>query len=747
MIPTRVYSMLLLPVFAAPAAAVDFATQVHPILTARCAGCHSGDKAQAGLVVNTRAELLRGGASGPAVVAGNSKASLLMQHVTGEKEPRMPMGRDPLPAVEIEILRQWIEEGAKGPAGVARVRWTAPLEPRKPPLPAGGNPVDAFLRTEGEPVGDNVFLRRAYLDLWGLLPTPQQLAAFERDRDSHKREKLIDHLLKNKENYAAHWMSFWDDVLRNDDGVVYYGERKSITPWLGKALEDNMPYDKFVEALLNPSKKGDPEGFILGVTWRGELPAAERPPLQAAQNSAQAFLGINLKCNSCHDSFISSWKLKDAYGLASFFSPEPLELVRCDVKMGEMAKPKFLYPELGEAKGEGTLEERRAEAARFFTMPGNGRLRRTLVNRYWKLLFGRGIVEPVDDMSAEPFDADLLDWLASDFADHNHDLKYLLRVLMTSRAYQLPSVNSEPKAGERYTFRGPQKRRLTAEEFVDAIASLTGEWRYKPDNKPEPTRYVRDWELKSTSLTRALGRPVRDQVSTDRLTLPTTLQALELVNGQYLAEWLHEGARRLVEPPPPPPENLYDSGLIRGKPAEAKVKIGKAKKLWLLVENVDSYDPARVIPMWHEAVFVKGNHRTPLAELIPGTDPERLKLPSRIVIDLTGKKFDRFEATVQVDKSSTTPDVGPAIRFFVFDREPDMRRLVRIGKGMPVAAPRERFTPETLVTRLYRHALQRDPAEAERRVAAEVLGGELKVDAVEDFLWMILQLPEFQYIR
>ncbi|MCZ2151596.1 MAG: DUF1501 domain-containing protein [Bryobacterales bacterium] len=224
MIPTRVYSILLLPALAAPAAGVDFATEVHPILAARCASCHSGDKAQAGLVVNTRAELPRGGASGPAVIPGNSRASLLMRHVTGEKAPRMPMGRDALPGVEIEISRQWIDEGAQGPAGVAPPRWKAPLEPRRPVVPAGGNPVDAFLRTEGEAVGDSVFLRRAYLDLWGLLPAPEQLTAFERDRDPRKREKLIDHLLKNKENYAAHWVSFWDDVLRNDDGVVYWHE-------------------------------------------------------------------------------------------------------------------------------------------------------------------------------------------------------------------------------------------------------------------------------------------------------------------------------------------------------------------------------------------------------------------------------------------------------------------------------------------------------------------------------------------
>ncbi|MBS1824545.1 MAG: DUF1549 domain-containing protein, partial [Acidobacteria bacterium] len=577
-----------LPAFAQ----VDFTRQIHPLLVARCTACHTGEKAQGGLALNTRAEILRGGASGPALKPGSSASSLLIQRITGEKQPRMPISGAPLTTAEIDLLRRWIDEGAKGPEGVAPARWTPPLQPRNPtPTRAATNVVDAFLNVTAEPVSDALFARRAFLDVWGLLPTPEQLRKFESDRDPHKRRKLIDHLLAHDENYSSHFISFWNDLLRNDDGVVYYGERKSITTWLRKALADNMPYDKFVATLLNPAKKGDPEGFILGVTWRGEVPASERPPLQAAQNSAQTFLGVNLKCNSCHDSFISSWKLKDAYGLASFFSPEPLELVRCDVKLGEMAKPKFLYPELGEVKTEGTLEERRAEAARMFTMKENGRLARTIVNRYWKRLLGYGIVEPVDDMSAEPWNADLLDALAYDFAAHAYDLKYLLRTIMNSRAYQLPSITDAPKSGERYTFRGPHSRRLTAEQYADAIASITGDWRYKPTNNPTPTRFVRDWELKSSALTRALGRPNRDQVVTDRLDQPTTLQSLELVNGQYLANWLREGAERLVQFPPTPPDNLFDSGLIRRNAAKADISVKGVKKLYLIVENVDSYDP------------------------------------------------------------------------------------------------------------------------------------------------------------
>lgn len=736
----KVYSIVwMLGLGVSLRAEVDFAREVHPILTARCTACHSGHNAQGGLALNSRADVLK------AVVPGDSKASKLLQRVTGEKPPRMPLSGAPLTDREIATLRKWIDEGAKGSAGVADVAtWKAPLAPRTPTPPAAGHPVDAFLGTlDAKTVPDRLFARRAYLDLHGLLPTPEQLREFEKNPD---RGKLIDRLLKDKDAYAGHWMSFWNDVLRNDDGVVYYGERKSITAWLQRALEGNMPYDRFVATLLNPAKKGDPEGFILGVTWRGEVPASERPPLQAAQNSAQAFLGINLKCNSCHDSFISNWKLKDAYGLAAFFSTEQLEIVRCDVKTGETAQPKFLFEELGAVRPVSTLEERRAEAARLFTLSENGRLARTAVNRYWKLLFGRGVVEPVDDMAAQPWNPELLDWLAADFAKNGYDVKKLLRTLMTSKAYQMASVKAAPVAGAPYKFAGPHRRRLSAEQYADAVAAITGDWRFKPANAAAPTRWVREWELKSTSLTRAMGRPVRDQMVTERLTAPTTLQAIELVNGQYLANWLHEAAKRMIGETPEAPENLFDSGVVRRNPVKVDVALKGVKELHLLVENVDSYNPSRVVPMWKDAMFVKGKERVPLRELI-GQDPEKLKLPARLKVDLQGKKFQRFQASVQVTKESTDSDVGPAIRFFLFDREPLLRQLVRVKKETPVVRPPARQTPEALAERLYLHAFQRQPAEAERAVLREILGTRLEASGVEDLLWMILQSPEFQYIE
>src|SRR6185436_10480706 len=203
---------------------------------------------------------------------------------------------------------------------------------------------------EPELVGDAAFARRAYLDLWGLLPPPAELQAFVADRSPAKRAALVQRLLADNDKYAEHWISFWNDLLRNDEGVNYYSEtssRKSISTWLLSALTSNLPYNQWVEQLLNPTAPGDPDGFLIGVNWRGEVNASQTPAMQAAQNTAQIFIGLNLKCNSCHDSFISKWKLKDAYGLASFFSDDDrLRLYRCDVAQDDYATPAFLFPEL-----------------------------------------------------------------------------------------------------------------------------------------------------------------------------------------------------------------------------------------------------------------------------------------------------------------------------------------------------------------------------------------------------------------
>jgi hypothetical protein len=260
---------------------------------------------------------------------------------------------------QIAAFEHWIAEGASWtstlPAGPSD--WIAPIKPISPPVPVNdqANPIDKFIAdyfaknklAYADPLDDALFLRRATLDIWGIVPTLDQTKQFVADKDPNKRAHLIDSLLADKKKYAGHWISFWNDLLRNDQGVNYAGTRKSITPWLLGALENNMPFDKMAYALLSPEKPSDPDGFLIGVNWRGDINASQTPFMQAAQNSAQVFLGVNLKCASCHDSFINKYKLKQSYGLAAMFAEtSDLELVRCDAKTGKHTGPEFLFPEV-----------------------------------------------------------------------------------------------------------------------------------------------------------------------------------------------------------------------------------------------------------------------------------------------------------------------------------------------------------------------------------------------------------------
>ena len=391
---------------------------------------------------------------------------------------------------------------------------------------------------------------------------PKNCARFLDDRGLDKRRRLVERLLGDSRQYSENWISYWNDLLRNEEGVTYHSEtagRKSITAWLVSALESNLPYNQWVSRLLNPQGPADPEGFLIGVNWRGTVSASQSPAVQAAQNTAQVFLGINLKCNSCHDSFISKWKLKDAYALAAYFSSEEqLRLYRCDVAQEQFASAGFLFPELNRAPASGAVADRRAAAAAIFTDPRNGRMPRTLVNRIWQKLMGRGIVENVDEMDGEPWSPELLDLLASDFVAGGYDLKALIARILESRTYQMPAVARTGEAEKEYVFRGPELRRLTAEQFSDAVAAITGDWQVLAgrggggggaNNQPVPVppgSYVRGWRIAGSSLERALGRPIRDQVYSTRDTQATTIQALELVNGETLTHWLWRGARKML---------------------------------------------------------------------------------------------------------------------------------------------------------------------------------------------------------
>jgi mono/diheme cytochrome c family protein len=772
---------------------VDYQRQIQPIISKHCLECHSRDKRKGGLSLATYGDAMEGGRNGPVIRPANGARSPIIHRLTGAADPQMPKDEDPLAAAEIAVIQSWIDQGARETpdSPPAPQPWEAPVGLERPAVPAGrwtgwSSPLDRFVsayldaRHVSQPaaVSDALFARRAYLDAWGLLPTPMELQAFAADRRPEKRRALVDALLADTDKYAEHWISFWNDLLRNEDGVSYFSEtagRKSITDWLLPALASNLPYDRFVTKLLNPTAATDPEGFLIGVNWRGETTAAVTPWMQASQNTAQVFLGINLKCNACHDSFVSKWKLKDAYALAAYFSPEPrLQLYRCDVAQNRYAEPAFLFPELSHVPASGTLADRRAAAAAIFTDPRNGRLPRTLVNRIWQRLFGRGLVANPDEMDGRPWSPELLDFLASDFVDHRYDIKYLIRTILASRAYALPSVPRTAEPGARgYVFAGPEVRRLTAEQFADAVGAITGEWNTYP-GRPSTAGgvYGREWRVASSNLTRALGRPIRDQVNSTRATQASTLQALELVNGEIYTRRLSRGARRMLGELPPEPASLYNRA-VAGRTAASSafdIDVSTAGTLWLIVQENGSNVPEVLQPAWAQAELVGPAGATPLSSLTPrdgsglraGSGPlqvgsngdgVRVKNPSVLVYEIAGRGFTRFRGVVGLEnpKNEIGSTLNPQVRFFVFDAEPDMERLVPPAPGPPVPPAPAVTTAAQAIDRVFRHALGRSSSSAERRVAEEALrdpagGVHPSARGLADLLWAVTMKPEFQFI-
>lgn len=520
--------------------------------------------------IDTREALLETGVVEP----GDSAASYLIDLVTSDDpKMQMPPKGERLTKEEVDTLRRWIDADLPWEEGFSfkAETYQAPLKPRRPELPAAvagvDNPLDQIIfhywKEHGveppKPISDAEFYRRASLDLVGLLPMADEVEAFAADKSPDKRQALVRRLLDNRVAYADHWMTFWNDLLRNDYAGTGFidGGRAQITGWLYDALLKNKPYDVFVRELISPTPES--EGFAKGIIWRGQVNASQRPELQFSQNVGQVFLGVNLKCASCHDSFVDDWKLTDAYGLAAITSNEQLEIHRCDKPTGETAKAYFLFPELGAIDPAAPREERLKQLAAIMTSPDNGRLTRTVANRLWHRLMGRGIVHPVDSMGARPWNEDLLDQLAVHLSDSGYDLKKTLELIATSQVYGLESAPWDESApAEDFVFAGPSPKRMTAEQFVDSLAGITGVAPEATENNGvfvDPIKslegagerpFVRASLVQSTPLMRTLGRPNREQVVTTRPGEVTTLEALELSNGEPLSELLAAGGQKLA---------------------------------------------------------------------------------------------------------------------------------------------------------------------------------------------------------
>lgn len=786
------------------AAGPDFVHEVVPVLKEHCAECHTGDKKKGGLSMNTRASLLAGGENGAVVVPGQAAKSKLVELVTtADKDDRMPPKGPPVSPEKIALLKAWIDGGLEWDPAFAfkKPAYEPPLRPRRPAIPAPSardrtHPIDCLLdhclATNGVkrpgPIDDGAFLRRVSLDVTGLLPTTERLEAFRRDTSGDKRAKVIAELLADETAYAEHWLTFWNDLLRNDYAGTGYidGGRKQISAWLYRALAENKPYDQFARELLAPSP--DSEGFSRGIKWRGQVSAGQSVPVQFAQSVGQSFLGINLKCASCHDSFVDRWKLAEAYGLAAVYSAEPLELYRCDKPTGKMAQAAWLFPELGTIDASKPPAERMKQLAALMTDPQNGRFSRAIVNRIWHRLMGRGIVHPVDSMQGPPWNADLLDHLATRFVDDGYDLKKLIAYICASQAYQSKSeVIADDGGNAPYHYAGPRARRLTAEQFVDAVWQLTGTAPAKFDapigrrsgnanavvatNVTPTGRWI--WSVASPAP--EAGATVTFRKTIDLPFKPATASAVVTVDNGYalfvngrkagagtdwtqpdaveLSGFLRKGANDLLViatngGESPNAAAVWFEARIRAADGKEKIVASDASWQWTagrpdakgrFAAEVTDWKPAVEMPDQNGWRGAMDEVERLLAGAGSGSRMVRASLMKADLLQRALGRPNREQIVSMRPNDLTTLEAMDLNNGRILDDWLSRGAKQIVAKGLE--------SPDAFANWLYRYALSREPTAGELALARETLGAKPAAAQVQDLVWAVLMLPEFQLVR
>lgn len=769
--------------------AVDFAHEVMPVFQKYCAKCHTGDQKKGGLAMNTRAELLAGGESGSVVVSGDATKSRMIELLeSSDDSVWMPPEGPRVSAKEIATLKKWIDQGAPWDTQITlgKSAWEPPLKPRLVTLPPPQNnrnhPIDRLLDADlakrgqslPQTVSDATFLRRATLDAIGQLPTPEELQAFVAGRSSNKREQWIDQLLANDIAYADHWLTTWNDLLRNDyTGTGFItGGRKQITPWLYAALRENKPYDVFVRELISPTTES--AGFIDGIKWRGDVNASQTREIQFAQNVSQVFLGINMKCASCHDSFIDRWTLSEAYNLAAIYSDHPLELNRCDKPTGEMATPKWIFPELGDVDSKAPKNKRLQQLAALMTHPDNGRFTRTLVNRIWAQLMGRGIVHPVDAMHTRPWNEDLLDYLAVQFAKDGYDLRKFIRFIMTSQAYQSQAVILDKEPGEGYVYTGPIAKRMTAEQLLDSIWQITGgnpavaeakvdrSEKSKEENSNSPLQVLMPtpitahwiWHSGEVGKKSQLRKKFKlNAASTGAKLMVTCDNAFVMkINGAKVAT-----SRSWKKP-------VYIDITQHLQAGENLIEVdaemfGGAAGFICQIAYLDGTNQKEIASNKSWEARSPGGKWAAAAELnLHGKPPWGIVLDPKVSIDPPTLPAPPVRAAL-VKNDFLMRSLGRPHRDQVVTTRPSeltTLQAIDLSNGEILAEylrngakdlVSKGMTSEELIIQLFRYALSREPSTEERTVLVKVAGDGRDPIAVEDLLWIVFMKPEFQMIR
>jgi Protein of unknown function (DUF1553)/Protein of unknown function (DUF1549) len=421
---------------------------------------------------------------------------------------------------------------------------------------------------------DADFIRRASLDLTGQPPSADKVRAFLADKsDSRaKRSAWIDELIGSPA-YADFWANKFADLLQcNSENLGKKGVWVFKT-WIRDQFARNRPYDEFVRDLLlaKGSTFENPAGNYL---------RALRDPGKMTEDVSQTFLGVRFNCNKCHDHPFERWTQSQYYEFGAYFAQVAFkrgtlgrdylirpgetyaqdqvseEIVYHNYDGGEVRHPKndkVMPPRVpyGKAPDITQGQDRRQALAAWLTSDDNPYFAKSTVNRFWSYFFGRGIIDPVDDIRAgnPPSNPALLDALTADFVKNGHDLRKLMRSICLSRTYQLSIVRNRWNEDDTQNFSHAIPRRLSAEQMLDAVAVATG---HRPQFKDLPAglRAVElpDGNVVGSDFLTLFGRPKRQSAcECERSSGVTLSHALSLINGPTLGECVASDDGRVAQ--------------------------------------------------------------------------------------------------------------------------------------------------------------------------------------------------------
>ena len=432
---------------------------------------------------------------------------------------------------------------------------------------------------------DEVFLRRIFIDLTGMLPSVEEYKTFMANKSADKREQLVKDLMERKE-FSELWVLKWAELLQiRSSNQVSYKATLLYYNWLQDRIARNVPLNQWVQELLGAN----------GGTFNNPVTnyyQNETDILKVTENVAQVFMGMRIQCAQCHNHPFDRWTMDDYYGFAAFFTQigrkrtdDPRELVVFNSGSGEInhplggrrMAPKYLGGEVPDVVGK----DRRALMAEWLASPKNPYFATNLSNMVWTHFFGVGIINEVDDVrvSNPPSNSELLQELGKKFTEYNYDFKRLVKDIVLSNSYQLSTQTNASNESDTKNFSHSSIRRIKAETFLDCISQVT-ETKNKFPGLPLGARAVQiaDGQVSNYFLT-TFGRATRESVCSCEVKLdPTLSQSLHLLNGDATTQRITQGnlISKLLKDKKTPEEildEIYVRCLSRMPSADEKTKV------------------------------------------------------------------------------------------------------------------------------------------------------------------------------